>query len=254
MTTIEMPSARSRRAIVLALCLAAFIISVDVTIVNVALPTLVRTLGASTTELQWVVDAYSLVFAALVLAAGSLSDRQGRKGTLLIGLAVFASGSLAGALVSTTQELIAARAVMGLGAALMFPSTLSLLVGGGPERGEGAKAIGLWGATTGVGIASRPNRRGLVARALLVGKHLRLHGPRRRGGRGPRRHSGPDLAGPADATYRLVRPGAVERRHGDPRLRCDRGTRLGLRTPRRPSGSQRRHCAVLPLHRPRESK
>ncbi len=77
--------------------LAAFIISVDVTIVNVALPTLVRRVGASTTELQWVVDAYSLVFAALVLAAGSLSDRQGRKGTLLVGLAVFAAGSFAGA-------------------------------------------------------------------------------------------------------------------------------------------------------------
>jgi EmrB/QacA subfamily drug resistance transporter len=156
MASIGMPSARRRRAIVLALCLAAFIISVDVTIVNVALPTLVRTLGATTTQLQWVVDAYSLVFAALVLAAGSLSDRQGRKGTLLLGLAVFASGSLAGALVSTTPELIATRAVMGLGAALMFPSTLSLLVNVFTERGERAKAIGLWGATTGVGIATGP--------------------------------------------------------------------------------------------------
>ena len=140
----------------MALCLAAFIISVDVTIVNVALPTLVRSLGASTTQLQWVVDAYSLVFAALVLAAGSMSDRQGRKGTLLLGLAVFASGSLAGALVNTTAELIAARAVMGLGAALMFPSTLSLLVNVFTERGERAKAIGIWGATTGVGIATGP--------------------------------------------------------------------------------------------------
>ena len=155
-TPIHIPSTRSRLAIVLALCLAAFIISVDVTIVNVALPTLVRSLGASTTQLQWVVDAYSLVFAALVLAAGSLSDRQGRKGTLLVGLMVFASGSLAGAFVSTTPELIAARAVMGLGAALMFPSTLSLLVNVFTERDERAKAIGLWGATTGVGIATGP--------------------------------------------------------------------------------------------------
>jgi EmrB/QacA subfamily drug resistance transporter len=132
------------------------LISVDVTIVNVALPTLVRSLGAATTQLQWVVDAYSLVFAALVLAAGSLSDRQGRKGMLLIGLGVFAAGSLAGALTGTTSELIAARAVMGLGAALMFPSTLSLLVNVFTERGERAKAIGLWGATTGVGIATGP--------------------------------------------------------------------------------------------------
>ncbi|HWF22118.1 MAG TPA: MFS transporter, partial [Acidimicrobiales bacterium] len=84
------PAYRSRVVILVALCLAAFIISVDVTIVNVALPTLVRSLGASTTQLQWIVDAYSLVFAALVLAAGSLSDRLGRKSVLLIGLAVFA--------------------------------------------------------------------------------------------------------------------------------------------------------------------
>ena len=139
-----------------ALCLAAFIISVDVTIVNVALPTLVRTLGASTSQLQWVVDAYSLVFAAFVLAAGSISDRQGRKGTLLVGLAVFASGSVAGAMVGTTAELIAARAVMGFGAALMFPSTLSLLVNVFTERSQRAKAIGLWGATTGAGIATGP--------------------------------------------------------------------------------------------------
>ncbi|HEX4216621.1 MAG TPA: MFS transporter [Candidatus Dormibacteraeota bacterium] len=143
-------------AIVLALCLSAFLISVDVTIVNVALPTLVRALGATTTELEWVVDAYSLVFAAFVLAAGSLSDRQGRKGTLLAGLVVFASGSLAGALVHTTADLITARAVMGVGAALMFPSTLSLLVNVFVERGERAQAIGLWGATTGVGIATGP--------------------------------------------------------------------------------------------------
>jgi EmrB/QacA subfamily drug resistance transporter len=145
-----------RPLILFALCLAAFVISVDVTIVNVALPTLVRKLGASTTQLQWVVDAYGLVFAALVLAAGSLSDRLGRKGTLLVGLAVFALGSLAGAGSGSTTQLIASRAVMGLGAALMFPSTLSLLVNVFTERGERAKAIGLWGATTGVGIATGP--------------------------------------------------------------------------------------------------
>jgi len=147
----------NRRPLILfALCLAAFVISVDVTIVNVALPTLVRRLGASTTQLQWIVDAYSLVFAALVLAAGSLSDRLGRKGVLLIGLAVFATGSLAGAFSGTIAELIASRAFMGLGAALMFPSTLSLLVNVFTERGERAMAIGLWGATTGIGIATGP--------------------------------------------------------------------------------------------------
>lgn len=147
---------RSRTLTVVALCLSAFIISVDVTIVNAALPTLVRSLGATVTDLQWVVDAYSLAFAAFVLAAGSLSDRQGRKGVLMAGLGIFALGGLAGAFGSAAAELIAARAVMGLGAALMFPSTLSILVNVFTERRERARAIGLWGATTGVGIAVGP--------------------------------------------------------------------------------------------------
>ena len=119
---------RSRRGLILlALCSAALIINIDVTIVNVTLPSLVRQLGATTTNLQWVVDAYSLVFAALILAAGSLSDRFGRKGVLLAGLVVFAAGSLAGSFASTPTQLIAARASMGVGAAAIFPSTLSLI-------------------------------------------------------------------------------------------------------------------------------
>src|SRR5438445_13440368 len=108
--------------VLLALCAAALIINVDVTIVNVALPSLVRQLGATTTNLQWVVDAYTLVFAALILAAGSFSDRVGRKGILLAGLGVFAAGSFAGSLGRTPIELIAARAVMGIGAAGIFPA------------------------------------------------------------------------------------------------------------------------------------
>jgi MFS family permease len=146
----------NKRATLLALCLAALIINIDVTIVNVALPSLVRQLGASTTSLQWVVDAYTLVFAALILVAGSLSGRFGRKGLHLIGLGIFAAGSLAGALVHTTAALVAARAVMGVGAAAIFPSTLSLIANVFTERAERAKAIGLWGATTGVGVAAGP--------------------------------------------------------------------------------------------------
>src|SRR6478735_2328789 len=110
------PTAR-KGVILLALCSAALIINIDVTIVNVALPSLVRELGASTRNLQWVVDSYTLVFAALILAAGSVSDRLGRKGLLLGGLGVFALGSLAGALSHGAGQLIAARAVMGIGAA-----------------------------------------------------------------------------------------------------------------------------------------
>lgn len=148
---------RSSRGPALAtLCLASLLINLDTTIVNVTLPSLVRQLDASTTELQWVVDAYNLVFAACVLAAGSLGDRLGRRNALLAGLGVFGLGSLAGSFGDTTGQLIAARAVMGLGAAIIFPATLSAISNLFPGRRERAKAIGLWGATTGAGIALGP--------------------------------------------------------------------------------------------------
>jgi EmrB/QacA subfamily drug resistance transporter len=147
---------RRKPLILGSLLLAAFAINLDTTIVNVALPTLVRELHASTTELEWIVDAYNLVFAALVLVAGNLGDRVGRKGVLLAGLGVFGVATVAGGLGTNPGELIAARAVMGLGAALIFPATLSLLTNVFTERGARARAIGLWGATTGVGIAVGP--------------------------------------------------------------------------------------------------
>src|SRR3989442_12631606 len=103
-------------AILASLLVASFAINLDTTIVNVALPTLVRELHATTTQLQWIVDAYNLVFAALLLAAGSLSDRVGRKGMLLAGLAVFGLSSVAGGLTSSPGPLIVARGVMGLSA------------------------------------------------------------------------------------------------------------------------------------------
>ncbi len=146
-----------RKPLILAsLLLAAFVINLDTTIVNVALPTLVRELHASTTQLEWIVDAYNLMFAALVLAAGNLGDRVGRKGVLLSGLGVFGVATVLGGLGNSPGELIAARAVMGLGAALIFPATLSLLTNVFTDRRERARAIGLWGATTGVGIALGP--------------------------------------------------------------------------------------------------
>ena len=142
--------------ILISLLLAAFAINLDTTIVNVALPSLVRELHASNSQLQWVVDAYNLLFAASVLAAGSLSDRFGRKGMLLAGLAVFGLASVAGGLTNGPGELIVARAVMGVGSAMVFPSTLSLLTNVFTERGERARAIGLWGAITGAAIALGP--------------------------------------------------------------------------------------------------
>src|SRR5215471_12667526 len=142
--------------ILVSLLLAAFAINLDTTIVNVALPSLVRELHASTTQLEWIVDAYNLMFAAFVLAAGNLGDRVGRKGVLLAGLTVFGAASLAGGLGTSPGELIAARAVMGIGAALIFPATLSLLTNVFTERGERARAIGFWGATAGAAIALGP--------------------------------------------------------------------------------------------------
>jgi EmrB/QacA subfamily drug resistance transporter len=147
---------RRRPLILASLLLAAFAINLDITIVNVALPSLVRELHASTSQLQWIVDAYSLVFAALILAAGSLSDRLGRKGFLLSGLAVFGVASVAGGLTSSAGQLIAARCFMGLGAAMIFPATLSLISNVFTERTERARAIGLWGASAGAAIALGP--------------------------------------------------------------------------------------------------
>jgi MFS family permease len=118
---------RSKPMILVALLLAAFLVNLDTTLVNVALPALVRELHATTTQLQWVVDSYNLVFAALLLTFGSLSDRFGRKGMLLAGLVVVGAASLAGGFTSDPAQLIAARSVMGLGAAMTFPATLSLI-------------------------------------------------------------------------------------------------------------------------------
>src|SRR5213595_2777593 len=102
---------RRHPLILVSLLLAAFVINLDITIVNVALPTLVRELHASNSQLQWIVDAYNLVFAALLLASGSLSDRVGRKGMLIAGLAVFGLASAAGGLTTNSDQLIVARAV-----------------------------------------------------------------------------------------------------------------------------------------------
>src|SRR5256885_357547 len=146
-----------RKPLILAsLLLAAFVVNLDTSIVNVALPTLVREMHASTSTLQWIVDGYTLVFASLLLAAGSLSDRAGRKGVLLSGLGVFGLASVAGGLTTSPGQLIAARCVMGLGAAMIFPSTLSLISNVFTERKERAQAIGLWGAVVGAAFALGP--------------------------------------------------------------------------------------------------
>ena len=146
-----------RRGLVLLVTLvAAFAINLDTTIVNVALPSLAADLGAGTRGLQWVVDGYNLAFATLVLAGGAVGDRYGRRGTLVAGLAVFALASAVAPLAGNTAELVAARVVMGVAAACIFPTTLSIISQVFPDRGERAKAIGAWGAVAGIGVAAGP--------------------------------------------------------------------------------------------------
>src|SRR6201996_473126 len=150
-----------RRQILLVLCLSLLIVVVDNTILNTALPTLARVLHAGTSGLQWITDAYSLCFAALLIPAGALGDRYGRRRSLLGGLAVFAGGSALAAFAPSTGLLIAARVVMGLGAAFVMPATLSILNAVFPPR-ERPQAIAAWSAVTGAGVLIGPTLGGLL--------------------------------------------------------------------------------------------
>ena len=144
------------------LCVPLLIVSLDNTVLNVALPTLVRKLHATTSQLQWIVDAYALVFGGLMLVAGSLADRVGRKRTFVAGLLAFAAGSTWAAFSGSVGLLIAARASMGIGAALIMPSTLSIITNTFTDRGERQRALGFWSATSGAGVALGPIVGGLL--------------------------------------------------------------------------------------------
>ena len=142
--------------ILVVVLVAALAINVETTIVNVALPTLNSALGASTRGLQWIVDAYNLAFAALVLAGGTVSDKFGRRGTLTAGLALFAASSIGAALCTSTGPLIGMRLVMGISAALIYPTTLAIITDTFRDPKQRAAAIGVWGAVTGLGVAIGP--------------------------------------------------------------------------------------------------
>jgi EmrB/QacA subfamily drug resistance transporter len=144
------------------LCLSLVIIVMDNTILNVAIPSLVRDIGATNSQLQWIIDGYTLVFAGLLLTAGSLGDRFGRKRALRVGIVVFALGSVLSAMAGNPAQLIATRSLMGVGGALIMPSTLSILTNVFRDPRERGRAIAIWAGCAGVGVALGPVLGGLL--------------------------------------------------------------------------------------------
>ena len=151
------PRVHERRWMILGvLCMSLLIIVMDNTILNVAIPSLITELGATNSEVQWIIDSYVLVFAGLLLTTGSLSDRFGRKGALQLGIVLFGIGSAAAAMSSSANGLIFTRAFMGIGGALIMPATLSILINVFRDPVERGRAIAVWAGFSGLGVAIGP--------------------------------------------------------------------------------------------------
>ena len=161
----EGDNAREKVIVLLTMCFALAMAMLDNTVVNVALPTLSRDLGAGLSDLQWIVDGYVLAFASLLLTGGILGDRYGRKRMFLTGLATFTAASLLCGLANSSGQLIGFRAIQGIGAALLMPGTLSIITVTFPPH-ERAKAIGLWAGVSGIALALGPTLGGYMVEHL----------------------------------------------------------------------------------------
>ena len=155
-TTVSELSARRKTIILASCCLSLLIVSMDATIVNVAIPSIRADLHASASQMQWVVDIYTLVLASLLMLAGATGDRFGRRRVFQIGLATFALGSLLCSVAPTITMLIAARLIQGIGGSMLNPVALSIISQIFVERVERARALGFWGAVVGISMALGP--------------------------------------------------------------------------------------------------
>ena len=156
------PSRRRRLLILVICCMSLVIVGLDNTIVNVALPSIQRDLHASVSGLQWVVDAYTLVLASLLVLSGSTADRFGRRRTFQAGLATFTIGSLLCSLAPSLGWLVVFRMLQAVGGSMLNPVAMSIIVNTFTDRAERARAIGVWGAAVGVSLALGPVVGGLL--------------------------------------------------------------------------------------------